>query len=78
MLRARGETGVESDVDYLVDLGPTHSRWFPLLDSLALRRRYRPIHDKDVPIPIANAFIEEPVDVLDDQIHTQSARVPLL
>jgi hypothetical protein len=26
---ARGEAGPESDVDLLVDVGPTHSRWFP-------------------------------------------------
>jgi predicted nucleotidyltransferase len=26
---ARGETDPESDVDLLVDVGPTHSRWFP-------------------------------------------------
>ena len=25
----RGEAGPESDVDLLVDVGPTHSRWFP-------------------------------------------------
>lgn len=26
---ARGETGPESDVDFLVDVGPKHSSWFP-------------------------------------------------
>jgi len=26
---ARGETGPDSDVDLLVDVRPTHSRWFP-------------------------------------------------
>ncbi len=26
---AKGEAGPKSDVDLLVDVGPTHSRWFP-------------------------------------------------
>ena len=26
---ARGEASPDSDVDLLVDVGPTHSRWFP-------------------------------------------------
>jgi hypothetical protein len=26
---ARGEAGPESDVDFLVDVGPEHSPWFP-------------------------------------------------
>lgn len=26
---ARGEAAPDSDVDLLVDVGPTHSRWFP-------------------------------------------------
>jgi hypothetical protein len=26
---ARSETGPESDVDFLVEVGPIHSRWFP-------------------------------------------------
>jgi predicted nucleotidyltransferase len=26
---ARGESGVESDLDLLVDVGPVHSPWFP-------------------------------------------------
>jgi predicted nucleotidyltransferase len=26
---ARDDAGPESDVDFLVDVGPTHSRWFP-------------------------------------------------
>jgi hypothetical protein len=26
---ARGESGPESDADFLVDVGPTHSPWFP-------------------------------------------------
>jgi len=26
---ARGEAGPESDVDFLVDVGPVHSAWFP-------------------------------------------------
>jgi len=26
---ARGQAGAESDVDFLVDVGPTHSGWFP-------------------------------------------------
>jgi predicted nucleotidyltransferase len=26
---ARGETSPDSDVDLLVEVGPTHSRWFP-------------------------------------------------
>jgi hypothetical protein len=25
----RGDAGSESDVDFLVEVGPTHSRWFP-------------------------------------------------
>ena len=26
---ARGEAGPDSDVDFLVDVGPVHSSWFP-------------------------------------------------
>jgi predicted nucleotidyltransferase len=26
---ARGDMGPDSDIDFLVDVGPTHSRWFP-------------------------------------------------
>lgn len=26
---ARGETGPDGDVDFLVQVGPTHSAWFP-------------------------------------------------
>ena len=39
---ARGEAGPESDVDFLVDVGQTHSRWFPaglILDLEALLGR---------------------------------------
>ncbi len=26
---ARGEAGPESDIDFLIDVGPVHSSWFP-------------------------------------------------
>jgi len=62
---ARGEDGPDSDVDFLVDVGPTTSSWFPaglILDlERALGRRVEIVTDKGLNPHLRDRVLREAV-----------------
>ena len=69
----RGTAGPESDLDFLVDVGPTHSAWFPaglILDLEALEREVDVVTTDALHGYIHNRVLAETVPLLETTAFT--------